>query len=182
MRKPKPAKSNRKPAKPIIDGDCAIIPLTLGYEALIDAEDAHWLGRFVWCAKLDEGKATATADSVPDVRMSRLVMGVTHAAKHVAFLNGNRLDCRKANLAVISIRKKNYRNSKMRLNCRGRVPTSRFKGVSRHRDKWRAGICIHGKTRHIGLYESEDAAAEAYNAALLAETDGMGRPNDVGAI
>lgn len=46
-RKPKPPRPLR------FEGDVAFVPLTRGYEAKIDAEDAHLVDWRVWWARLD---------------------------------------------------------------------------------------------------------------------------------
>ncbi len=47
--------------------------------------------------------------------------------------------------------------------------SSAFKGVTWHkqRHKWKAAISIEGKSKHIGLFESEVQAAVAYNNAAI---------------
>ena len=41
--------------------------------------------------------------------------------------------------------------------------TSGFRGASRFRNKWQAGIVVNGKREHIGHYDSKRDAALAYN-------------------
>jgi hypothetical protein len=48
--------------------------------------------------------------------------------------------------------------------------SSRYKGVSYAKDrlKWRASICIEGKVRHLGYFDLEKDAADAYaNAEVI---------------
>ena len=49
-----------------------------------------------------------------------------------------------------------------------RIPTSQYKGVSweKNANKWRTQITINGKLKHLGLFTSEEAAAEVYQEAL----------------
>jgi hypothetical protein len=52
---------------------------------------------------------------------------------------------------------------------RGRAyHTSKYKGVSRAGRRWFACIQIHGKTRSLGSFDSEVAAARAYDRAAAA--------------
>lgn len=43
-------------------------------------------------------------------------------------------------------------------------PSSRFRGVHKRGRRWKAQIRINQKTRHIGVFDSEEDAAAAYNA------------------
>ena len=40
--------------------------------------------------------------------------------------------------------------------------SSRFKGVHRFRNRWRARCCINGKYTSLGCFETEEEAAKAY--------------------
>lgn len=72
-------------------------------------------------------------------------------------IDGNTLDNRKSNLRIC-------KQSENRLNTTGKTRrVSRFKGVSRSRDKWRAEICRDGARVHIGVFLTEEDAAKAYD-------------------
>jgi hypothetical protein len=47
--------------------------------------------------------------------------------------------------------------------------TSKFKGVSwnKYMGKWKAGVCAHGKSRHLGYFDSEEDAASMVNLAYM---------------
>lgn len=51
----------------------------------------------------------------------------------------------------------------------GLASSSRFKGVTLHRDtgKWQAHLKAFGRYHYLGLFESEIAAAEAYDRAAV---------------
>ena len=48
-----------------------------------------------------------------------------------------------------------------------RTPTSKHRGVCwiKGEQKWRAALKVGGKTRYLGYFKNEEAAAEAYQAA-----------------
>jgi hypothetical protein len=74
--------------------------------------------------------------------------------------NGDRLDNRRSNMRECTSQQNNA-------NRDGRKDsTSRFKGVSwdSSRDKWISSIQINRKTKHIGRFDGEEAAARAYDS------------------
>lgn len=73
--------------------------------------------------------------------------------------NINPLDNRIENLRVVNV-SQNTRNQNKRKNC-----SSKYRGVSRDRNKWRADIQIDGKHKHLGLFDIEEEAAECYKKA-----------------
>lgn len=87
-------------------------------------------------------------------------------ADQLDHINGNRADNRIANL----------RESSQAENCgnvaRHRDNRSGYKGVFSARDKWAAQICRNGVKRHLGVFDSPEAAHKAYCAAAL-ETFGQ---------
>ena len=80
----------------------------------------------------------------------------------VDHVNRDRLDNRRSNLRVCT-QSQNLANSP---KLRG--GSSRFKGVSIRRGRWRAQIGISGKIIHLGYFTDEAAAARAYNEAAQA--------------
>ena len=80
--------------------------------------------------------------------------------------NGNRSDNRWENIRECT-QSENSRNSKLRSDN-----TSGYKGVCFYKNRWLAQIQIHGKCRHIGLYDTPKEAHEAYmKAAIAAQPD-----------
>jgi hypothetical protein len=96
----------------------------------------------------------------------RLLMGVTDPEQIVDHRNGNTLDNRKQNLRVTD-KVGNGQNRKKTAGFRGSDCTSRYKGVSwkKSNKKWQAFICVDRKNRALGIFSSEEEAAQAYNAA-----------------
>ncbi|HYE17003.1 MAG TPA: AP2 domain-containing protein [Tepidisphaeraceae bacterium] len=81
-------------------------------------------------------------------------------------VNGDPLDCRRANLIVRTVQQR-VRNARKRRATNGRPPSSRFKGVfwESWTKKWRACIVVDGRKRSLGRYGDEIAAALAYDEA-----------------
>jgi hypothetical protein len=75
----------------------------------------------------------------------------------VDHINGNGLDNRRSNLRVCTHAE----------NLRNRPPhkgsASRFKGISRHRNKWQAYVSMEKKHYYLGLFETEESAAREYD-------------------
>lgn len=81
----------------------------------------------------------------------------------VDHINGDRLDNRRENLRIVD-RQENARN---RRPAPGK--TSEYKGVDWFKGRWRASIRLpeYRGSRQIGLYDSEQEAAAAYNREAL---------------
>ncbi len=78
-------------------------------------------------------------------------------------INGNGLDNREANLRVCT-REQNKQNSVKRTKT-----SSKFKGVDWYKPykKWRVRITFEKKPMHIGLYDDEVKAAQAYDQKAI---------------
>jgi hypothetical protein len=150
-----------------VEGDVAIIPLTQGYEAVIDAADVPLVDGRNWSAAVQRNArgqvrtvyAFHKAKSACTM-LHRAIIGAPDGA-FVDHINGNGLDNRRSNLRLAD-KVQNGANSGIRVNN-----TSGFKGVNRHGDLWRAKINVLGKTHHLGLFPTAEQAAAAYAAASL---------------
>ena len=138
-----------------------IIKLTCGKTAFVDDEDFDKVQGFTWYGHL-HGRIwyARTNLVVGGVRTTRgLHQIILPGHKQIDHKNGNGLDCQKHNLRPAE-GFQNQANSQKRNN-----QTSQFKGVSRYRDgrRWKAHIHRLGKQIHLGLFENEIDAAQAYD-------------------
>ncbi len=80
----------------------------------------------------------------------------TDEKRLVGAINGDKLDCRVENLA--------YRTRSVASRQRKTTSDTGYTGVYRENSKFRAVISNKGKTLHLGMFNTADEAAIAYNA------------------
>lgn len=140
------------------------IGLTRGKEAWVSDKDFAYLNRWSWC--FSEGYAVRGSwrdGRNITVRMHLVVakrMGLV-TRRDIDHRNRKKLDNRRSNLRAAT-RQQTSANVGRRVDN-----TSGFKGVSKFRDKWQAGIRVNGKREHLGHFNSKIAAARAYNKRAL---------------
>ena len=158
--------SQRK-VRPIrIDGDIAYVPLTKGYEATIDASQAHLVAPYNWCAQVARNtvyavRSYSVGGKKQKVMMHRVLAGASDGLE-VDHINMCGLDNRLENLRCAS-KKENARNRPKQSNN-----TSGFKGVAwdASRKKFQVQIMGEGERIYIGRYDSASDAARAYSDAV----------------
>jgi len=150
------------------------IPLTRGLVALVDDADfdavaaaGKWYARpslntFYACRMYPQmdGKQRV-------VSMHTLVTGWGY----VDHIDGDGLDNRRANLRPAD-QSKNGMNRAL-----GSNNTSGFKGVTRRRLGWEAGISLDGRQVYLGTFATAQEAAHAYDEAALHHFAEFARPN-----
>jgi hypothetical protein len=159
-----------------INGGPAIIHLTKCRYALVDVEQWDRVRRFRWCASestpgLTYAKTADPLEPQKKLYLHRLVLNAPQAY-HVDHRNGRTLDCRLANLRLCSAQQNGA-------NSRSRGGSSRFKGVmgpTKH-GVWLARICVEYRSRHLGSFRTEEAAALAYDDAARAAWGPFARCN-----
>lgn len=148
------------PRLPIIEGDIARVPLTHGYEAVIDAIDANDVGRHNWCVAIENNNRYAVTNirdgnRVRKVRLHRFIMRPPADAE-IDHEDQNGLNCRRINLRIATKSQNQFNRSKAAHNKSG------YKGVDLWYGKWRAQISANGVRKTIGLFDDPEQAHAAY--------------------
>lgn len=143
------------------------VPLTKGLSAIIDSADAEAIGKYNWHAsKVRSGhyaKRATLRGGVPErFYMHREIVSAPDGME-VDHKNGDMLDNRRSNLRVCT-REQNAANQRIPV-----TNTSGLKGVSwnKHAGRYGARIRIDGKARHLGYFDTPEAAHAAYCAAAV---------------
>lgn len=144
------------------------ISLTQGQFAIVDVGDYEWLSQWKWYAKnnsdwrayrhgpRDENYKQET------IQMSRVIMNA-QKGDIIDHVNHDGLDNRRHNL------RKATHAENMRNKRKLRVGHSAFKGVTWHvrSQKWVAYITKDKRCIHLGMFTSEQDAAQAYRDAAI---------------
>lgn len=140
------------------------LPLTQGKVALVDDEDYERLKHFKWSVLRKPDRYYARRNIKRPQRggiyLHREIMNAPPGMQ-VDHINGDGLDCRRANMRLAT----NAENGQNRIK---RVHnTSGFKGVrlDKRRKKWSARIWVNNKEIHLGMFEIIEEAARAYDEA-----------------
>lgn len=156
----------RQPRLIRIEGDVAYVPLTKGYEAVIDAADAPLVGVCNWQVVLS-GRPVGDRETAYASRhfgdrkctMHRFLL-LAEPGVEVDHIDGNGLNNRRSNLRL-STRAQNQWNQRTRADNKSGV-----KGVYLSRSgKWCAQIKANGKNKGLGKFKCRTAAAIAYALA-----------------
>lgn len=148
--------------------DVIELPLTKGYTAIIDADDAERIGPLKWQAHVVRRSKTVYASRATTqeeraqgwparVLLHRLIAGDPNGPM-LDHINGNGLDCRKQNIrpADYSL---NGRNVDVK-SASGRIGV----GFDKSRGKWRAYGKHGGKAVTIGRFDTKAEAIKAREA------------------
>lgn len=161
------ATRNSTPKQPIrIEGAVAYVPLTQGYEAVIDALDVPLADAWgTWHAVVVRHTVYARRTELVGTQRCMVylhrVLRNAPADQYVDHINGDGLDNRRENLRLASNQQNLFNQRISRNNSSG------FKGVTWEKDKsvWRAQIYMGRSRRHLGSYPTPELAHAAYAAA-----------------
>lgn len=132
------------------------ISLSHGFHALVDTSDFPVLSGKKWYY---DGRGYAFCfEQRKNIKMHRVVLGLTDNNLQVDHINGNKLDNRRSNLRVSSISNNQWNRGKSKNNKSG------YKGVSwdKTKGKWQASVSADKRQYHLGLFENPDEAYAAY--------------------
>jgi hypothetical protein len=139
--------------KPVIDGPIARVPLAGGGHFQIDAEDVDSASQYYW-----HGSQWLSGRRLgEDISLHALLLGPLSPDQGVIHLNGDPLDFRRQNLAIVPLNVRSARNRKT-----SKVRSSIYKGVRRTASKrWEARLTYD----YLGTYDTQEKAALAYDEA-----------------
>ena len=149
------------------------IPLTRGYEAIVDYEDWLYLKDFKWRAS-SINKTNKTIYAIREIGSKKLgnrtteskhrVVMKVNKGQQVDHIDGNGLNNTKENLRIATS-SQNCSNVKKYFFRNGKKVTSKYKGVNFHKrmKKWQASIRYNKKLIHLGTFDDEIEAAKAYD-------------------
>lgn len=126
---------------------------------LVDPADLEMLSVYTW--RIDSyGRAVTSIKRWPTA-MHKLLLPNACIVDHI---NHDPADNRRCNLREATTFQ-NLANRRKWAGC-----TSRYKGVSWHKlnKKWQARISVAGKRTTLGMFDTEEAARDAYNIQAAA--------------
>lgn len=156
------------------------INITGGLKVLVDIEDYEKLSKYSWHRTRAHNKdkcgntlyySSAKIDG-KIVLMHRFIMGAK-SEQIIDHINKNSLDNRKANLRFVT-HSENCHNIRNKKNS-----FSNYRGVYRHHNKFIAKLKINKKQCYLGLFDTQELAAEACNKKLKEVYGGYAQLNEI---
>jgi HNH endonuclease/AP2 domain len=155
----------KKALRPIrIEGGVAYVPLSKGYEAIVDQSAAHLVSGFNWCAQVSGKTVYAVRNGKEEglrhIKMHRVVASAPEGLV-VDHIDGNGLNNQSSNLRLATKAQNAHNCANRRDNKSG------HKGVFwvGRESKWAAKIKKDGTTHHLGHFKLLDDARAAYAEA-----------------
>jgi hypothetical protein len=153
------------------------IPLSQNQIALVDDEDFARVSRYHWCYRGErnggpgyairhdrDGKAYRT------VYLHREIMGPVPPGHEVIFRNGDRLDCRRENLLVVTKQEARQHHQAARSNSESGIRGLKYNRGPR---TWSVDLYRDGQAKRVGTFLTLEEAKDAHEQALRRENPGL---------
>ncbi len=152
-----------------------LIPLTKGYETLVDESDLDRVSRHSWCADVRKSGAVYAVARIMNKKtyLHRFIIG--EPCVSVDHANVNTLDNRRLNLRVAGASKNGANKRSVRVD-------KNYKGVYFHKStgKWASQITSMYRHYYLGLFEDPIEAAMEYDMAAKSLFGSYARTNFYG--
>jgi hypothetical protein len=149
------------------------IKLTKALEAIVDDSEFEKLSQINWCAVKNRNVFYAlNGKGKTKIWMHRFLMEAKHR-DIIDHIDGNGLNNQKSNLRICNS-SENSANRRVSKN-----KNSKYLGVFKIRNKYRAASRKNGKLHSAGIFETETEAAIAYNKLALKLHREFAKLNDI---
>lgn len=140
-----------------------VIQLVTGENCYVDTEDFEKLDKLVWFS-VGNGYAATSVKGV-HVLMHHLVLNYEKRPEtEVHHKDENTLNNRKGNLEVLNLAD-HKKTRKAQSNSKSGYKGVSYKKQGNRKESWTAQINFGGKQIHLGIFETPESAAKAYDEA-----------------
>lgn len=135
------------------------IPVSNGKFVIVDDEDYDFLMQWRWnLCRMGYARRRTKEGTV----LMHRVINKTPKGTLTDHIDGNKLNNMKSNLR--NCNRSQNRSNAFKTKGEGE---SKYKGVGRSKNGWKAYIKINKKQKHLGNFKTEEDAATAYNLAAF---------------